>query len=383
MEGIIFLPFLSLGGMFMMINKERLVQTFYKMVSIDSESYHEKQMKDYLMKVFKECHMECIEMPIEGFEAGNIYAVLKGSTNKEPVMFSGHMDTVSPGNGKHAILHEDGRITSDGTTVLGADDVSALASYIEAIRTIEERNIPHGDIELAISVAEEPYDAGSAYYDFSRIKSRIGYTFDLAGEVGLAALEAPSIISFKISVKGKSAHAGFNPEDGIHALKIASNAISRIPNGHVNDNTTVNFGTIAGGEGRNIVPREVIITGEIRSFDHQDALKWSEHIKTIFEEEAAKEHACIEYSDYVHIEAYKIDEDEEVVERFKRACEELNLAPKLISTHGGSDNNRFVKVGIRGIVVACAMNDCHSVSEYTTIDELEKSTLLALHLMID
>lgn len=61
----------------------------------------------------------------------------------------------------------------------------------------------------------------------------------------------------------------------------------------------------------------------------------------------------------------------------------LQLIPRLISTHGGSDNNRYVKEGIRGIVVACAMNDCHSVSEYTTIDELEKSALLALHLMID
>lgn len=78
----------------MVINKERLVQTFCEMVSIDSESYHEKKMKDYLMKVFKECHMECIEMPIEGFEAGNIYAVLKGDVHKEPIMFSGHMDTV-------------------------------------------------------------------------------------------------------------------------------------------------------------------------------------------------------------------------------------------------------------------------------------------------
>ena len=58
-------------------------------------------------------------------------------------------------------------------------------------------------------MAEEPYDAGSAYYDFSLIKSRIGYTFDLTGQVGLVALEAPSIISFKINVKGKSAHAGF------------------------------------------------------------------------------------------------------------------------------------------------------------------------------
>ena len=77
-----------------------------------------------------------------------------------------------------------------------------------------------------------------------------------------------------------------------------------------------------------------------------------------------------------------ISEDEEVVERFKHACHNLQLTPRLISTHGGSDNNRYVKEGIRGIVVACAMNDCHSVSEYTTIDELEKSALLALHLMI-
>lgn len=161
----------------MQINKKRLVQTFCEMVSIDSESYHEKKMKDYLMNIFKECHMECIEMPIEGFEAGNIHAV--------------------------------------------------------------------------------------------------------------------------------------------------------------------------------------------------------------FKEEAIKEHASIEYDDYVHIEAYKINEDEEVVERFKHAFHNLQLTPRLISTHGGSDNNRYVKEGIRGIAVACAMNDCHSVSEYTTIDELEKSALLALHLMID
>ena len=72
-----------------------------------------------------------------------------------------------------------------------------------------------------------------------------------------------------------------------------------------------------------------------------------------------------------------------LLKNFKHACHNLQLTPRLISTHGGSDNNRYVKEGIRGIVVACAMNDCHSVSEYTTIDELEKSALLALHLMID
>lgn len=57
------------------------------MVSIDSESYHEKKMKDYLMNIFKECHVECIEMPIEGFEAGNIYAVLKAIQTKNLLCF--------------------------------------------------------------------------------------------------------------------------------------------------------------------------------------------------------------------------------------------------------------------------------------------------------
>lgn len=369
------------GGICM--NRERLVNTFCEMVHIDSESFHEKEMKDYLVKIFEELHMDYTEMPIEGFEAGNLYAVLKGNCDKEPIMFSGHMDTVSPGIGKKAIIHEDGRITSDGTTVLGADDVSALASYIEALRTIKEENIPHGDIELAISVAEEPYDAGSAYYDFSKIKSKIGYTFDLAGEVGLAAIQAPSIISFKIKVKGKSAHAGFNPEDGIHALKIAAHAIDLIPNGHVNEETTINFGTIEGGEGRNIVPREIIITGEIRSFDHSDALNWSKKIEEVFNEAAKAYNGEVEYDQYVHIEAYKIDENEEAVLKFKRAATSIGLSPRLISTHGGSDNNRYVKEGIRGIVVACAMNNCHSTDEYTTIEELERSAQLALALMID
>lgn len=365
------------------MNRERLVNTFCEMVSIDSESFHEKEMKDYLVKIFEDLHMDYIEMPIEGFEAGNLYAVLRGNCDKEPVMFSGHMDTVSPGIGKKAIIHEDGRITSNGKTVLGADDVSALASYIEALRTIKENHIPHGDIELAISVAEEPYDAGSAYYEFNRIKSKIGYTFDLAGQVGLAAIQAPSIISFKIRIKGKSAHAGFNPEDGIHALKIAAHAIDQIPNGHVNKETTVNFGTINGGEGRNIVPREVLITGEIRSFDHSDALSWSKKIETVFNEAAKLYKGEVEYSHHIHIEAYKIDENEKVVTKFKRAAKSVGLTPRLISTHGGSDNNRYVKEGIRGIVVACAMNNCHSTDEYTTIEELERSAQLALALMID
>ena len=83
------------------------------------------------------------------------------------------------------------------------------------------------------------------------------------------------------------------------------------------------------------------------------------------------------------IEAYEISDSEEVVERFKRVCRSLGLKGSTQYTLGGSDNNHFVKGGIRGIVVSCGMNEVHTPNEFTTEDELEKSALLALGLITE
>ncbi len=83
------------------------------------------------------------------------------------------------------------------------------------------------------------------------------------------------------------------------------------------------------------------------------------------------------------IEAYEISDSEEVVERFKRVCRSLGLKGTTQYTLGGSDNNHFVRGGIRGIVVACGMNEVHTPDEFTTEDALEKSALLALGLITE
>ena len=74
--------------------------------------------------------------------------------------------------------------------------------------------------------------------------------------------------------------------------------------------------------------------------------------------------------------AYEVKEEEPVVRQFVKACQALGISPKLTSTFGGSDNNNFALHGIRGIVLSCGMYQCHSVEEYTTLEDLNKGASL-------
>ena len=347
-------------------------------------------MKDFLMGALAGLGLEVTEddaavsLRSRGATAGNLYGLLPGTVPGEPVLFCCHMDTVQPGKGKKAVLHPDGRITSDGTTVLGADDAAALACVLEALTVLQEEGLPHPDIEVLFSVAEEPYCRGTSVFDFSRVRARMGYVPDLTGRIGTAALRAPSILSVDVVVHGRAAHAGFAPEEGINALTAAARALAALPAGRTEEDTTVNFGVVRGGAGKNIVPDRVELAGEIRSLRHEAALACAEEIRRVFVREAEALGGRAEVSVTEEIRAYKIEEDEPVVRRFKKALDRLGLGPpELIATFGGSDNNNLAAHSIRGIVMASAMNDVHTVREYTTVGQLRDCARLILALMTE
>ena len=372
-----------------MINSDRIRAEFEKLASFDSESYEEYDIKEYLKEKLTDLGLAVYEDDaLKTFQtqsskaAGNLYGSLKGNVAGEPVLFSAHMDTVSPGKNKKVIWHEDGRATSDGTTVLGADDISGLVSILEALRVIKEEELPHPELEVVFSVAEEPFCRGIAAFDFSRLRSRIGYVLDLTGKVGTAAVKAPTILATDIRVCGKAAHSGFSPEEGINALTIAANALSKLRTGRVNSDTTVNFGLIEGGTGKNIVPASVHIQGEIRSLSHEKALAESEVIERTFREEARVIGGDIKFEAEEKLLAYDVSESERVRKRFDKAVFELyGEEAGYIATFGGSDGNYFNKHGIKTIVVANAMENVHTVAETTSISELVRSAELTLKLM--
>ena len=367
-----------------MINRTRIIDTFSAMVGIDSLSFKERQMADHVTAHLTELGFTVKEDNAGeqiGGNAGNIYGYLPGTLDAAPLLFSAHMDTVEPGVGRKAILQEDGRITSDGTTILGADDQAGIAAALEAVQTIQEKGLAHRPIEVLFTVAEEAHCMGSAVVDAAMIRSKEAYVMDLNGHIGTAAYRAPAIMSFTAIVKGKASHAGVAPQDGIHAIRAAALAVSRLELGHVGEEMTVNVGVMEGGSASNVIPDTCKVIGEVRGFDQTATLAQLDKIGACFHQAAAEVGATVDWAPDVTFAAYGAEEGSLAIERYRTACEQLGLPVSLITTYGGSDLNNLAAFGIGGLVISNGMVDCHSVGEYIVADDLEKLANLVVALM--
>lgn len=251
-----------------MINRERLLTEFFELIRIDSPTKDERQIADFLKDRLKSLSMEVTEDKagsVIGGNCGNVFAYLKGKLPKAPILLlSAHMDTVKPCLNIEPVLHE-GLITSAGPTILGADDKSGISPILEALRTIQEQNIPHGDIQVILCVAEEGGVNGSKNLDRTLLQADLGYVLDSGGKPGKIILEAPGQDRIKVTIKGRASHAGVAPEDGISSIVAAAKAITSLKTGRIDEETTSNIGTIKGGLATNIVADRVEITCEARS----------------------------------------------------------------------------------------------------------------------
>ena len=368
-----------------MVNVNRILENFKNIVSLDSPSHDERLVCEHLKKYLKGLGIDSIEDNAgekSGGTTGNLYAYIDGDASLAPLLFSAHMDTVEPSHGKCAVVHGDGRITSKGDTVLGSDDVAGIVAIIEALEVIISNNLAHRPIELLFTVSEETHCGGSAFFDYSRLKSNQAYVFDMDGDIGGAAYRAPTILSYKARFIGKSAHAAFAATEGIHAIKPAALAISKIPCGVTDDGITSNIGVIEGGKATNIVPDLCEVKGEIRSFDDEKVMSFYNEVEKICKESANEFGAEVEIEYEIAVKAFNVDKNSELTQRFKKCCTALGFSGELFETFGGSDANVFAQHGVDGIVVATGMNNCHAVNEYTSVGELERAAKLAFELMI-
>ena len=368
-----------------MVNTQRILDNFKSMVALDSPSHDERLVCEYIKKFLNSLGVEAVEDDAgekSGGTTGNLYAYIEGDKSLSPLLFSAHMDTVEPSHGKVAVFHEDGTITSKGDTVLGSDDIAGLVAILEGLTVITENNTSHRPIELLFTVSEETHCGGSAFFDYSRLKSNQAYVFDMDGDIGAAAYKAPTILSYKARFIGKSAHAAFAATEGVHAIKPAAKAISKIPCGAVAEEMTANVGVIEGGKATNIIPDLCEIKGEIRSFDDSKVMTFFDEVQKICKASAEEFGAGFEIEYDIAVKAFNVDENSETSTRFKKCCKSLGLSGELFETFGGSDCNVFAQHGVEGLVVATGMNNCHAVNEYTSVSQLEMAAKLALELMM-
>lgn len=358
-----------------MVDINRVTSEFCKLVSINSPTFGERKMADTLKAMLSQLGFEVFEDSAgEQYESdtGNIFARKKGSQPGEPLLFSAHMDTVGPCENKKIIKEPDGRIHTDETTVLGADDASGIAAFFEAVRSIQESGAPHRDIEVLFTIAEEFFLKGSFAFDYSMLSAKQVYVLDVDGPIGTAITAAPTGIRLVANIQGKSAHAAIAPEDGINAIAIAASAIAAMKLGRIDSETTANIGIISGGKSGNIVPDTCFIEGETRSLSPEKAQMQLEHMVSCIENTAWNSGGTCGIEITKIYDAYALPTDSAVVRRFEAACIACGVQPQLQSSTGGSDNSVFSARGLEGIVVACGMHEIHSVTEYTYASELCK-----------
>lgn len=372
-----------------MISRERILEVFTGLAAIDSESFGERQMGEKVAGRLRELGLETVTdagtdpafLEAHPDSHPNIFGRLKGTVPGGPVLFAAHLDTVAPGKNKRAMISEDGLVRSAGDTVLGADDLNGITAILEALTVIREDGLDHPEIEVLFTAAEEPHCEGSRFFDTGLIRAGSAYVLDLTGEAGTAATAAPGIVTFAAEIRGKAAHAGFAPEEGINALSIAAETLAQVRTGRVDGETTVNIGRIEGGTAVNIVPERIRLEGEVRSLEPREAVRRTVDILRQFEENARKAggiaHCCMQEK----LRAYRVEENDPAVTRFRRACREEGLEGRCVTTLGGSDANRLNEAGIHAIVLSNGMQNVHSTSEYTSLDELEKCAKLTLKLM--
>ena len=352
------------------INPQRLVEHFISLVKIDSESGNEKAVAEALAEQLGELGFEVTKLAVPGeiTNGFNIYGKLAGSLAGS-IAFSSHMDTVTPGNGIEPII-EDGIIRSKGDTILGGDDKSGIAAVMEAIRCIQEQGEAHKTIEVAFTVFEERGMHGAKSFDISKIESSQAIVLDSGGPIGTIITTAPGQQSLKITIKGKPAHAGLEPEAGVNALTVAADAISKMQLSRIDEETTANIGVVQGGQATNIVMPELYIEAEARSLNDDKLAKQVAHMVSAFEESAAKHSASVQIDSTRSYNAYHIADDDPHVLAIKDIFSAIGIDAMTKPTGGGSDANIFNANGLKTVNLSTGMAKVHTTDEFIAVADM-------------
>ncbi len=351
---------------------ERMVQQFMEMVRIDSESGNEARFLDYLLR---EVRALGADAALDGY--GNLIAAFPalGSAAPEPILISCHGDTVKPGVGIEPVMGDDGVIRSAGDTILGADDKAGIAEVLEALRRAPVRP----PVEFAVSRQEEVGLLGVRAMDFSRIAARRGFLMD-NDTLETIVIGGPTYVALDVTVKGRSSHAGMEPEKGINAIRAAAEAIGALKLGRLDHETTANVGVINGGLIRNGVPAECSFLAECRSGDHAKAMSLADEMVRTIRAKVEASGATVEIVVDEKCRAVRIPEDAWSVRIARQALATVGVDARPVFITGFTDASVYNNQGIEMAVVGIGAQDEHSTEECVAVADMERAVQMLVEI---
>ncbi len=362
---------------------KELADLFLSLAPINSISLSERPIADAVIASLHSSGIQVVEDDSAlkfGGTTGNLFCFPPHYQPDRPAfILTSHLDTVYPTTNLRSIVHED-RITSDGTTILGADNRMGLSILVHLLKRVASSSLKVKNFFVLLTVGEETGLFGSTAVDLSKHGVTGAFVFDCSRRPGVYIREATGLHSFRAEVHGKGAHSGVNPEDGISAIALASAAITRMRLGRIDAETTANVGKFVGGNATNAIPETVVLEGEVRSFH---ASRISEELQNIRQALHSSTNGAgkILFTSSAEFEPYILSPTEPIVVELERALRAVGLNPDPIRYGGGSDANKYNAKGIPAVDIGIGAQKPHSHEEYFLFEDLEKSYEIAYELV--
>lgn len=266
-------------------------------------------------------------------------------------------------------------ITTDGTTLLGADDKSGIAEIMTAMEIlIKHPTIKHGTIRVAFGPDEE-IGVGADKFDVDQFNVDFAYTMD-GGPVGELQYETFNAAQADITIQGKNVHPGTAKDTMINALQVAIDFQNSLPQEEVPEKTDgyQGFFHLAQMSG---TPEEAQMTYIIRDHNREkfaERKKLMTTIQTKLNQKFDQERVQINLYDQYYNMGEIIEKDMSIIALAKQAMIELNIEPLIEPVRGGTDGSKISYLGIPTPNIFAGGENMHGRFEFVSLQSMEKAT---------
>jgi tripeptide aminopeptidase len=273
-------------------------------------------------------------------------------------------------------------ITTDGTTLLGADDKAGVAEIIAAVAYLASQpEIPHGPVKVAFNPDEE-IGRGVVHFPVDGFGAALAYTVDgsTAGELQAETFSGAQV---RMRIHGRSIHPGWAKGELVNAIKLAGEILARLPHDALSPETT---------EGREGYVHPVFLEGDssevelrfiARDFENDRLAEHVAFLRGLAEAVASAEPRCsIEVEDRIQYLNTRdgLEAHPEIVANLEEAIRRVGLEPKQTAIRGGTDGSALTEMGLPTANIFTGGHDAHSEREWICVEDmgLAAATLVEL-----
>lgn len=400
----------------------KVVDKFLRYIKIDTKSEFDSADFPSTKSQFNLAKLLVEELKALGLDDASVdencyvMATLPANINKEvpTIGFIAHMDTspdmsgenVNPQiiqdyNGKDIVLNKKNNvilspkdfpelntyigktlITTDGTTLLGADDKAGIAEIMTVIEyLVQNPHMEHGAIKVAFTPDEE-VGRGADYFNVDKFGADFAYTVD-GGELGELEYENFNAAGVKLTIYGRNVHPGASKNKMINSMEIAMELNSLLPENQKPEYT----------EGYEGFFHLTSISGDVEKTNMGYIIR--DHFKDKFEEKKAlMENAVhflnskygentiqLEIKDQYYNMKEKIEPVMHIVDTAKSAMEELGITPKIKPIRGGTDGSRLSYMGLPCPNLFTGGHNFHGKYEFICTESMESAVKVILKII--